>query len=464
MPDSHHQVRRVLILTLALNILVAAAKIIIGLVSGALAITADGVHSTIDASSNIVALLANRIADRPPDADHPYGHRRFETLAALGIGLLLLITAWEIASAAISRLTESGAQAEMTPLDFMVMIGTLGVNLFVTTYEKRQGQRLRSQLLIADAAHTRADVYVTVSVLVSMVLVAFGVNWADTVTALVIVVLILRAAWQVLRQSGGVLVDTAPYTPEQLTTLVEAMPSVQRVVRVRSRGPQNGAQVDIDVQVAADMTADHTAAIAEAITRKICENLDGVSEVEVHFVPAHNGEHDYALVARAHADALGLSTHEVRVYDAEPDAGCGKVLEMHVEVPPGQTLAQAHEQVSRLESEVRQDLPDVAEVITHIEPALAEAAAREESQRRLDMVQKQALKLLNHHYPDVNWHAARVSPLNGGFALALHATLPAMITVEAAHRLAEAAEITLRGEIPGLERVTIHTEPPEEND
>src|SRR5262245_14675631 len=193
MPGTRQQVRRVLLITLGLNILVATAKIIIGLVSGALAITADGVHSTIDASSNLVALVANRIADRPPDADHPYGHRRFETLAGLGIGILLLLTAWEIASNAISRLTTTGgAKAEMTPLDFVVMIGTLGVNLFVTTYEKRQGERLKSQLLVADAMHTRADVYVTVSVLVSMALVAFfNITWADTVTALVIVVLIL---------------------------------------------------------------------------------------------------------------------------------------------------------------------------------------------------------------------------------------------------------------------------------
>src|SRR5262245_58328264 len=188
MPGTRQQVRRVLLITLGLNILVATAKIIIGLVSGALAITADGVHSTIDASSNLIALLANRIANRPPDADHPYGHRRFETLAGLGIGILLLITAFEIVSNAVSRLSDGGARAEMTPLDFAVMLGTLVVNLFFTTYEKREGQRLRSQLLTADAAHTRADVYVTISVLVSMALVTLGANWADTITALVIVV------------------------------------------------------------------------------------------------------------------------------------------------------------------------------------------------------------------------------------------------------------------------------------
>src|SRR5262245_30019586 len=147
MTETRQQVRRVLLMTLGLNVLVAAAKIVIGLVSGALAITADGVHSTIDASSNLIALIANRIADRPPDADHPYGHRRFETLAGLGIGVLLLITALEIVSNAVSRLTDGGAKAEMTPLDFAVMIGTLAVNLFVTTYEKREGRRLRSELL-----------------------------------------------------------------------------------------------------------------------------------------------------------------------------------------------------------------------------------------------------------------------------------------------------------------------------
>ena len=162
--DTRQQVRRVLIITLILNALVALSKIAIGLWSGALAISADGFHSLVDGLSNVAALIANRIADQPPDEGHPYGHRRFETIAALGIGAFLLVTAWEIISSALERLGGSDEIPLVTPLTFAVMLTTLVVNLFIARYESREGQRLHSELLVADSAHTRIDVFVTISV------------------------------------------------------------------------------------------------------------------------------------------------------------------------------------------------------------------------------------------------------------------------------------------------------------
>ena len=458
---NRQQVRRVLLITLALNLLVASGKIIIGLVSGALAITADGLHSIVDGSGNIVGLIATRLADRPPDENHPYGHGRFETLAALVIGALLLVTAWEIVRGALERLG-GGAAPEITPLAFVVMIGTLLVNVAVSRYQIREGQRLESQVLLADAANTSADVFVTLSVLASMTLVVlFGWHWADIVAALLITVLIGRAAWQVLRQTAGVLVDTAPYPSQELTRLVQEVPAVDEIVRVRSRGPASAAHIDVDVQVAPEMTADQSAAIAGAIRDKLNDHLPGVSEIEVHFVPHDRDEPDYMLAARARADALGLATHEVRVSEGDG----GKVLEMHVEVPGNQTLDEAHEQVSQLEQDVQASLPDVVEVITHIEPALVEAESApdrdlEQHSRRLE---QRALALLHIEHPELDWHDLRVQPYNSGFAATMHVTLPAQITVEAAHRIAENAETLLRNQLPELERVTIHTEPPEKD-
>lgn len=455
MPDSRRQVRRVLLITLILNVTVAIGKIIVGAVSGAISITADGFHSLMDGSSNVIGLVANRVAEQPPDEQHPYGHRRFETIAALGIGVLLLVTAWEIVSSAIERL-QTGGQPEITPLTFAVLVGTLLVNIFVSRYERREGKRLNSEFLVADAANTGADVFVTISVLVSMVLVSLGLRWADPIAALIIVVLIGRAGWQVLRSTGGVLVDTAPYAPYALRTLAESVPSVERVLRARSRGPADAAQIDIDVEVPPETTAEHSAAIADAIRRIMYDKLKGVSEVEVHFVPTPHASPDYALAARARADALGLSTHEVRVTNG-PN---GRVLEMHVEVPSGQSLASAHEQVSRLESDVQAQLPDLTEVVTHIEPSLASEQNRAfaaEQQR----IGEQALALLRDRYPTADWHHLSVSPLDHGNALTMHVTLPAQTSVEEAHELAESAEVLVRAEMPNVQRVTIHTEPPE---
>ncbi len=455
MSIQRREIRQVLLITLILNLVVAFSKIAVGLISGAISITADGFHSLMDGSSNLIGLIANRIAEQPPDEDHPYGHRRFETIAALGIGVLLLVTAWEIISSALERL-QSNQQPEITPLTFAVLLGTLVINLFISRYERREGERLKSELLIADAANTSADVFVTLSVLASMVLVSLGFVWADPVAALIIVVLIGRAAWQVLRSTGGVLVDTAPFASEKLIELAQSIPSVDRIVRARSRGPADAAYIDIDVMVPPEITAEHTAAIADAIRQTMVEHLPGVVEVEIHFIPAPNAEPDYALAARARADALGLSTHEVRV-TAGPD---GRVLEMHVEVPPGQTLEQAHEQVSRLEDDVRAQLPDLDDVVTHIEPSLIvetdHCPAAEE-----DAIISSAQAVLRQNYPAVDWHHFRVSSLDDGIALMMHATLPALTSVEEAHQIAESAEVLMRADLPSLRRVTIHTEPPE---
>ncbi len=455
--STRQQVRRVLVITLLLNLLVAFSKIIIGTVSGALSITADGFHSLVDGSSNLVALIANRLAARPADEDHPYGHRRYETIAALAIGGFLMVTAWEIVSGALERLGGTGEPPTFTPLTFAVMLGTLAANVFVTTYESRAGKRLRSELLIADAAHTRTDVFVSLSVIASMVVIALlGWYWIDTVAALVIVVLIVRAAWEVVSQTGGVLVDKAPYSGEQLAAWAEEVPSVERVVRARSRGPADAAHIDIDVQVPPQTTADHTAAIADAIRDKLHQEVAGVEEIEVHFVPTEGSENDYALTARARADALGLSTHAVRVGEGET----GKVLEMHVEVPSGQTLAQAHDQVSQLEADVRGVLPDVADVITHIEPAPAQMP-ESPSATQADNLRGRALELLGEHFPEGDWHNLNLLQSGSHFTLTMHVTLPPELPLETAHLIAERADTLLRTNMLELERVTIHTEPPE---
>lgn len=455
--DTRQGIRRVLVITLLLNYLVAFGKIVIGLTTGAISITADGFHSLMDGSANLIGLFANRVAGKPADDNHPYGHRRFETLAALAIGILLLITVREILAGAIERLT-TGASPEVSPLIFAILIGTLAVNLFVSRYERREGIRLNSELLIADAANSGADVFVTLSVLVSMVLVSLGLTWADPIAALIIVVVIGRAALQIVRQTGGVLVDTAPFDALRLAAIVEAVPAVNRVVRARSRGPADSAQVDIDVEVAPEMTAEHSAAITDAIRARLEQELGRLAEVEVHFVPAPSGLPDYVLTARAAADALGLTTHEVRLAEA-PE---GKILEMHVEVPAGQTLGAAHEQVSELEQHVRASLPDVADVVTHIEPSLT--IAPDDLPPEDHQIEQQVIALLNERFPAMNWHHVHASAYDGGYALTMHVTLPAQITLESAHKVAEAAEMMVRTEIPYVARVTIHTEPPEESE
>ncbi len=279
-----------LVITLVLNLTVALGKITVGLMSGALAIVADGFHSLMDGAGNVAALITNAIASQPPDADHPYGHHRFETVGTLIIGLLLLLTAWEVVQHAAHRLLGDPATPAITPLTVTVLLATLVVNIGVSVYQRRAGKRYRSQLLLADAENTRADVFVTLSVLGSSLFVVFGFAWMDTVAALIVVGLIVRAAVRVLRNAGGVLVDTAPYSPTQLRGWVCDLPDVAQVVRARSRGTCDAAHIDIDVTVNPAVTIAQTALVTRRIRARVCEQVraqgGSVAEVEVHFAPA----------------------------------------------------------------------------------------------------------------------------------------------------------------------------------
>jgi cation diffusion facilitator family transporter len=451
--SARRQIRKVLWITLVANLAVAGGKLSIGFLTGTLSMVADGFHSTLDASSNVIGLMGNALAARPPDDDHPYGHRRFETVAAMAIGAILLATAVEIAQQAIERV-RTGGEPEISAVNFAVMIGTIVVNIAVSRYERREGKRLKSEILLADAANTGADVFVSLSVLASLVAVSLGWLWADIVAAFVVVVLIGKAAWEVLWQTGRVLVDTAPLSPEIVTELVEQIPDVISVRRVRSRGPADAMLLDITVLVAPSVTAEHAQSIGNAIKSALQEEIEGIFEVDVHCLPHYAMPPDYRLIARAEADALGLSIHEVVMFDT-PD---GSVLEMHVEVPPEQMLEEAHSQVTFLEQRVKQAVPILAGIISHIEPSRRGPVPIARSERA-GKLRNQALDLALGLYPDVNWHEVFIRPEAHGYALSMHGGVTGEMTVEEAHLLAERTETHLRAALPLLQRVTIHTEP-----
>lgn len=450
---TRHQVNRVFLITLTLNLFVAAGKIILGLTTGALAITADGFHSLSDGAGSLIGLAGNYFTGQKPDDEHPYGHRRFETLAALFIGALLLLTAWEIGRGAIERLGDR-TLPEITPVTFIVLVVTLCVNVFITTYQRREGKRLGSEVLLADSRHTGADVLVTSSVILSMIAISLtGWWWIDVAAALIVVVLILRIGLDILRQTGRVLVDTAPHSPEMLVKMVESIPSVNHVTRARSRGPEDAAHIDIDVQVRPETTAGQTAAITQEIRDHLHSELTGIAEIEVHFIPEQSDPHDYVQSVRAAAYALSIAVHEIHLLDTSE----GKVIELHVEVARGQTLADAHELVTELEENLRRALPALHRIVTHIEPASREQISADTEHD--DRLKSEIMTLLNRHYPLVNWHQLHLYTGEHGYTLTIHAGISAETSIESAHGLAEYAETLLRSHMPHLNRITIHTEP-----
>jgi cation diffusion facilitator family transporter len=445
-------VQTVLWRVLVLNAGVAAAKIIVGVLTGTIAIVADGIHSAVDGASNVVGLIAGRIASQPPDEDHPYGHERFETIGALAIGGLLLLTAWEVLQVAVERLI-SGASPDVGPLQFAVLFTTLAVNIVVAAYERREARRLKSELLSADADHTASDIWVTISVIVSLIAVEFGLLWMDAFTALLIVIFIGFIAYRILRRTTRVLVDRAPIDATRLEAVVRETPGVKKVVRARSRGAQDAVHVDIDVALAPVVNANAAQDIADALRDRLRAAFPAINEVRVQ-IESETLEDVSALVrVRAIADTLGLSVHEVITVSTEH----GRHLEMHVEVRPDLNLRDAHAQIDQLEHRLKEN-DGITDVVTHIEPAATGTTLPASSPAALTLTQN-IMQQLSEHFPQGNWHAEKLHHEGNGYTFSVHCHLPGDLSIETAHRFAEGAELHLRSTFSQLHRVTIHTEP-----
>lgn len=279
------QVERVLWIVLLLNMAVAAAKFFYGLASGSASMQADGIHSVFDSLGNVIGLIGISLAARPADAGHPYGHSKFETYGSLAIGVLLLVAAFEVGTSAVSKLISGSYTAAVTPLSFVVMVGTLGVNLGVTLYERRAGRRLKSEILAADAAHTLSDAFVSIGVIVGLAFVAAGFPVADPVMALVVTAAILFSAVGVFRAGLRTLSDHARIPSEEVARAAESVPGVRSVHAVRTRGTEAEVYCDLHVLVDPQMTVLAAHSLGDEVERAVAAAFPAVKEVLVHIEP-----------------------------------------------------------------------------------------------------------------------------------------------------------------------------------
>jgi len=276
-------IRRILIVVLFLNVGVAVAKLVVGWLSSSISMVADGFHSLTDGASNVVGLIGISIAGRPPDEDHPYGHRKFETLAALIIGALLALTAFEVLRSLIERFREGG-EPEVSNLTFAVMIVTIAINIGVTTWEHRAARKYQSVILRADAAHTLSDVFASFAVIISLVAARLGYPQLDLVAALVITVMIARAAFQILRDNGLLLTDKAILPATEIESVALQVPGVVSVHKIRSRRGPKGGHADLHVQVRGDLPLEEAHGIGHQVADLLRDELD-LPDVLVHVEP-----------------------------------------------------------------------------------------------------------------------------------------------------------------------------------
>jgi cation diffusion facilitator family transporter len=278
-------IRRVLWVVLVLNIAVALAKLLYGLFSHSVAMQADGIHSLFDGASNVVGLIGMWFASRPADQSHPYGHGKFETFTAAAIAAMLGVAGYTVARGAIDSLQGQG-EARVTIASFAIMIGTLTVNLGVTTWESREGRRLSSEVLVADARHTLSDVLVSSGVIISLILVKLGFEKADGVLALLVAVAIAYTAFSILRGVGRTLGDAARLPAADVEAAAAGIDGVVECHSVRTRGSENQVSVDLHLLVASDATIERGHEIAHAVEAELRARFVQVTDVVVHVEPA----------------------------------------------------------------------------------------------------------------------------------------------------------------------------------
>src|SRR2546425_4055550 len=235
-------VRRVFIGLLVANLMVVAAKFFVGLRSGSLAILGSALDSSVDALNNVVALIVVRVAAKEPDEDHPYGHGKFETLGALGIVGFLSITCFELVRGAVNELLQGAHRVGVTDSQLAVLVLTLGGNVVIAWFENRRGGELRSELLVADAAHTRADALITVGVLAGVLFARQGWWWIDPVVAIAVALVIVLVAYRILVRTVPVLVDQRALPTGEIRQTAETVPGVKSAYGIRSRGPSDRSE------------------------------------------------------------------------------------------------------------------------------------------------------------------------------------------------------------------------------
>lgn len=282
---NYKKVKTVLWAIMLANFAVCALKLVIGMVIKSSSLTADGYHSLSDGSSNIVGLVGIAMASRPVDEDHPYGHSKFETMAGLVIAGMLVVLGFNIVVGAIGRFANPVAP-DVTIPSLIALVATLAVNIIVTTLERRQGLKLNSQILLSDAAHTRSDIFVTLGVLITLAGVKLGLPpIIDPIASLVVAGFIFYAAWGILKDSSGILLDQSAEDYSRIAGIALAVENVKGVHKVRSRSAGTDLFIEMHVQMDPELSVEASHRCIHQIIGEIRKQLDKPAQVIIHTEP-----------------------------------------------------------------------------------------------------------------------------------------------------------------------------------
>jgi cation diffusion facilitator family transporter len=453
--DAHAR-RRTALVSVAAAVFLVAVKLVTGLATGSLAFLAEAVHSGTDLVAALLTLFAVQVAVRPPDRDHQYGHGKAEHLAALGESAFLMLVSLVIAYASVRRLIDGdGHDIDVTWWAFTVLAVVIAVDASRATISYRGSKRYNSPALAANALHFASDLAGSVAVVVGLVLVSAGEHWGDSVAALFVAVLVVLAALRLAKQSVDVLMDrTAADADERIREALSQLDEQVEVRRVRVRHAAGRHFVDIVVGVPLDSGVSQAHALADRI-EELVERALGGADVVVHVEPA---EAEGSVRERATAAASAIpevrEVHNVRVMRL-PE---GYELSLHVKLPRELSLEQAHNAVERLEQRVREEVPELEYVHTHIEPLAPTDWASAPDTGETE-VEREAIESAVRRVTGSSPLAVSFRDGEQGRVALVTVSLPGDEPLPSAHRHAGAIEEAVRERCPALADVIVHTEP-----
>lgn len=455
---------RVALRSLVAGVVLAAAKLLGGLLTGSLGLLSEAAHSGLDALASLVTALSVRIAERPPDADHPYGHGRFENLSATVQALLLFGTGIAIIFESVRRLTEEGSRVRPSPWAFVIMAASIVVDVWRSRALSIAARKFNSRALEADAFNFRADLFSSVVVLLGLALTTFAdltgtrgaILKADAAAALVVALIIIGIAGKLGVRAVNVLTDrTSGELGERLTRAAAEVPGVLAAHPVRMR--ESGHKVFADVVVTTTRTLSFAQShdMTERIERAI-NVVEPRAEVLVHIEPAASLGETTRETLRAIALRLGIATHHEQIY--EIDGGLEAVL--HIEVDPEMTLSEAHQQAEELSQIVTTEVPSLLRVTSHIEAAEPNSTRRRDvTTERGDVVSAIRQLVLTSNLTEGIGEIRIYASETESWDAILHCKFGVSRLVGEIHQHTEQLEQTLREGFPSLGRVIIHAEP-----
>jgi len=277
---------RVLWQVLALNLFVAVAKIVFGYASGAVSVLSDGFHSLTDAASNLVGIVGARAAARPPDPEHPYGHRKFETGAAVAVAIFLVVVFLEVLRGAFSRLLGgSVAHPRIASFGLVIMAMTIAINLMVVAYESRAARRLGSELLLADATQTRGDVWTSLTVIAALAGARLGLPILDPIAALIVAGFIAYAGYQIARATARILSDRVVISESDIEREVMSVPEVVGCHQIRTRGSVDHVFLDLHVWLPPEMTLTEAHDLSHVVKDRVMSRFPQIADAIIHIEP-----------------------------------------------------------------------------------------------------------------------------------------------------------------------------------